>query len=846
MRSTIHVSLLLVLVIVAIVGGVVVYSPDHSQSVDIQTDNQTKRSIEDVSNTGPTSVSAPLHVDNATAINPVDYATGAVFDPTGRSNDVLTMPTPVPANAIDKATQRSWSGYVFSAVDQKPMAGVTVSLNGQANAVSREGDGFFTTKLPREIQSVSARFSYSGYHSVSGTLKRDHNQNVFFMVPEGALFVDVVDNSSRPVLYAQIEIKSNSGFWSKTVTADMRGRYFEPNPPKAGLTISASYHGYTDQGQATKTIEPPFSDKVTLQLHRPYFSISGRVIERDTQKGVEQVSLTASNTIFLRQEYASTDKTGYYEFTNLLTASYTIELAPRDTSFHVAHEQRTRVVRVIDKHARDVNFELVRGYSISGTVVDANGSPVPDAKVYLTPHPSNPPVFVLNEEQIATTDAQGQFTLYNLPPTSNKESRVAAVHTERGSGVSEPFDPGAGQAGPFTITLGGLSTVEGIVVDDKGAAVPGAMVALHSPDQSLLGVLQQQTNTTTGQEGEFSITLAAVPSSSDKAPLSTYPFKIVAALGALDRDMSKVQYVEKRIELKPGESKNITLVLPTQKGVIRGRVTDQSGAPLQHTGVIARHQRYGLFQANTDENGVYAFGKPGDDLTATAFLPEGVYDLEFVGPGNPTQRGRLYQVKTGTLNADIVLSPNVWRVSGGVIDADTQQPLHHFNIYVESAPTAARAQPYLTTVKLNSHDGTYEVPFFEPGRYRLRFYADGYDTQAAVMTVVDDSREIQILNVKLTRTETTGSIYGQFVAPTGAPLGKVEVVGIGVYEANNNMFNIENLPPGRHDLVFYLFEIASQSFTPLGVLTSVTVQPGGRTQIGPVSAANLQTRYFDL
>ncbi|MDP8243992.1 MAG: carboxypeptidase-like regulatory domain-containing protein [Candidatus Hinthialibacter antarcticus] len=837
MRSTIVISLLLVLLIIAIIGGVVVYSPEQSTIVVTDTENPPADSFEVVSKPTPTAKAITANLDDATESQPSNLET---FDPIQRAHDAVNSLTPI----IQSASQRSWAGHVFNAVDQKPMAGVAVNLNGQVTDETSEGDGRFTAKLPSDIQSVSATLSYPGYNSVGGILNRDHNQNIFIMIPEGALFVEVIDNANRPVLFAQIEIKSNSGFWSKSVTADIRGRYFEPNPPDAGLTISASYQGYTDEGQATKIVEPPFLEKISLQLNRPYFSISGRVVDRDTQKGVEWVSLTATSKSVIRQEFVSTDKNGYYEFPDLLPSSYTIELAPKDDSFHVVPEQRSRVVRVIDKHARDVNFELVRGYSVSGIVVDANGSPVPDATVYLTPYPTILHKNFMLEEDVTTTDAQGNFTLYNLPPTSNKESRIAAVHKELGSGVSEPFDPNEGELGPFTITLNGLSTVEGIVVDESGAAIAGAMVDVHSPDLALMATVPG-SQTTTGSDGEFSITLPAIPSSSDKAPLSTYQYRISAMLEPPDRDITKFQFVQKTIELKPGESKNVTLVLPTQKGIIRGRVTNQSGTPISGSIVYARNQRYGVFTANTDENGVYSFGKSEDTPNSTHFLHAGVYDLEFIGPGNPTQRGALYQVKTGTLNADVVLTSKTWRVTGGVIDADTREPIHQLGIYVESVPMAERARPYLTSIQINSYDGTYEVPFYEYGRYRLRFYADGYDPQAGIITVVETSKEIQVQNVELKRTETTGSIYGQFVAPSGTQLGKVEVVGIGVFPASNNQFNIENLPPGGHDLVFYLFEVASQSYTPIGVLTSVTVMAGGKTQIGPVTAANLQTRYVN-
>ena len=262
MRSTIIVSFLLVLLSIAIVGGVVIYSPDSHDpnTIVINIDE-----IDDLSEIPPeffTVVSKPTPLSNS---QNVSEATEEAFDPITSANEDVNMQIPIPASAITDATQRTWAGYVFNAVDQKPVTDVSVNLNGQVTVGTRDVDGLFTSEFPIHITSVSATLSYPGYHSIEVSLKRDHNQNIFFLIPEGGLFIEVIDNASRPVLYAQIELKSNSGFWSKSVTADIRGRYFEPNPPDASLTISASYQGYTNEGQARKIVEPPFSDKVTLQ-----------------------------------------------------------------------------------------------------------------------------------------------------------------------------------------------------------------------------------------------------------------------------------------------------------------------------------------------------------------------------------------------------------------------------------------------------------------------------------------------------------------------------------------------------------------------------------------------------
>ncbi|MBZ0257286.1 carboxypeptidase regulatory-like domain-containing protein, partial [bacterium] len=358
---------------------------------------------------------------------------GSRFNPIERAHQAANLQNPIP-------TERAYAGYIFDAKNSEPLVGASVEINGNAVAQSREGDGHFSTKLNGQNGQVKARLTYPGYNSLDVTLGLNYEKNVFFLVPEGGLFVEVIDNANNPVLYANISLKSNKGFWSKKATADIRGRYFEPSPPDSPLTISAEYEGFDDAGQATKIVEPPFGEKVVLQLLRPYYTISGRVVERDTQKGIQDVLINAVEPNFVRSENATTNKDGYYKLENLIPGSYELSLRGGDDLF-MPPEQQKRIVRVIDKSASNVNFELVHGYSVSGVVVDSNQTPVEGASVYLTPYPFKSNQYFLMEDQTATTDSQGEFVLYNLPPSHNKESRIAAVHKELGGGASEPFDP---------------------------------------------------------------------------------------------------------------------------------------------------------------------------------------------------------------------------------------------------------------------------------------------------------------------------------------------------------------------------------------------------------------------
>ena len=74
------------------------------------------------------------------------------------------------------------SGFVFDAQNNKPLAGVNVSISGYPIGCSTDSEGFFTLDLPAEGR-VTVNVSYVGYNPAKKSLiVKDKKHNLIFQL----------------------------------------------------------------------------------------------------------------------------------------------------------------------------------------------------------------------------------------------------------------------------------------------------------------------------------------------------------------------------------------------------------------------------------------------------------------------------------------------------------------------------------------------------------------------------------------------------------------------------------------------------------------------------------------
>ena len=116
----------------------------------------------------------------------------------------------------------------------------------------------------------------------------------------------------------------------------------------------------------------------------PRGSVSGHITIKDKPAAGVTVGLRQTGVPMERSYRAVTDAEGFYRVANVPPGTY--EIMPAAPAY-VATEQNTPRGKSVnvgeDENVENINFSLVRGGVITGTITDANGRPIIQQQVYL-------------------------------------------------------------------------------------------------------------------------------------------------------------------------------------------------------------------------------------------------------------------------------------------------------------------------------------------------------------------------------------------------------------------------------------------------------------------------------
>ncbi|HOJ62252.1 MAG TPA: carboxypeptidase regulatory-like domain-containing protein [bacterium] len=730
--------------------------------------------------------------------------------------------TPTPPRAAEAAGDANAISGVVKDSRGVMLQGAAVQAEGMPPVFSGVNGVFKIVKIAQPAVTLTA--SLAGFQPlrIEG-VKAGTTGLELVLVPNGAVAGQVLDQFGEPVAFAKVTAQALQGIWIVDLTANAEGRFQTEEAPQVRLRLQATQEGFTDEGEGTKEVDTPAPQPVILKLIRPTFSISGRVVMRETQQGVAGFRLRAAaqDTVTQKKEFQTeTDGTGYYKFDNLERGTYQVSSVAKDNAHLnavIPINEDFKNVRLFEKSAEQVNFYAVSGLTVNGIVVSFRGEPV-----------SNAEVTVAGLDSAATlTGRDGRFRLQGVPmPSSGQDIglyslRLTASHDQYGTGLSEPLSAQAGQElQDITITLQGLAQLAGNVVDRQGAGIAGARVVLRD----LIRLQVQETQTDSA--GAF--LFANVSSSAGTGAQFRGTHEIEAS-----KDGSTTP--REQLVLQPAQENHVTLVLD-QNGFIEGRVTDSSGAALPGVLVRAILPYGGTAAAYSNEVGIYR-------LTS---LPEGTFDLMFRLDSNPPLTGTLYQVPLGTSDANITLTAGEWYVMGTVFDNASNEPVFQYFLNIEGTPLDRRGRPFIQSRAVNTPDGTYQITLNEPGQYRVRFTAPGYHSEDLMVKIAPDTLREQYLNPRLTPLNERGAIQGSFIPPEGMEFVGVNVLGFRAFPAGGHDFLLEDVPAGQHDLLFLVRDRATQAGYPLGVLPTVRVVGNEVTNLGMIPWQRLTAQFRDL
>lgn len=458
-------------------------------------------------------------------------------------------------------------------------------------------------------------------------------------------------------------------------------------------------------------------------------TIDGRVIHGMTHEGVANAELTFVGDAGVSTFRTSSD--GTFELTPAAAGSFV--LTSITAPGFLPYSSRTRVTLSRGQAVHGVTLLLYPAVDYAGTVVDARGAPVPDARVHVLGPPGEP---VLESPPEWKTGRDGRFTFQAADGAVLEASRGALRgwgHVDRSVLIMKTLTIQLGHAPPRDATIAGW-------VRDGGGPVADAIVRAVP---SAYYTTAPTVVATTGADGRF--TLAGV----ERAP---YDLSVEAA--------DHLRLVRDEVR---GGSRDVELVLDAGLP-LAGQVVDKHGEPVpSFTLVVQRHDGLarapGTTQALIDPQGRFALRVAKGDYDVIASAPE--------------HKRTAVQATAGATDVRIVIDSGAI-VRGRVIAKDDGSPVADAFVGVAVASPRPRS-PLVVPWVATAGDGSFELEGLAPGAVSIEIRARGYALKVEELPAERDGAR-DALTIAL----VPGGPEVARGNPLGVGSGNGELAGIGV------------------------------------------------------------------
>ncbi len=442
-------------------------------------------------------------------------------------------------------------------------------------------------------------------------------------------------------------------------------------------------------------------------------SISGRVYFQETGAGIpnRRISAMIRKPMNGRLTYstvasAATDSDGRYRLEGLEPGNYTVDLDSDDMWLSVRSDRSRKVQVEPNVHMGNTDYPLTKGYALSGRVVDAQGNPRPDARVFLS-----------------FRAGDNSYGLDSMPVSLESEANFRIEGTRAGDEVelwAEAKDDLFGETPSITTTnsdtndlvitlsTGNSWTLSGTLIAPDGSPVHGVKIGLHTYSKFSSG-RKAGFSAVSGPNGHFEgkgqgagphiFYIQSQQSTSEIMSWSRAPSTEV--FGPRDP-----------ITINAGDYlAGLQLQVAAGTLSISGRVLNEAGEPQHDVAVTSRDARTltpsGM--AMTNEQGVYSIGG----------LAEGGYVVIVTRKGREASK----VAEAGSSNVDFTVE-GANAVTGRVVDAETNQPVTDFEVSVSAWDEySSEARPM---TRVQNSEGRFTLSDLRSGASYVVVRAAGY------------------------------------------------------------------------------------------------------------------------
>ncbi len=421
----------------------------------------------------------------------------------------------------------------------------------------------------------------------------------------------------------------------------------------------------------------------------------------------------------------TTDAKGRFRLEGLSNAPVTLAASAP----HYARTHRNGVTP-----GTSVELLLLRGTSISGSVIGPNREPVAGAQVQAETDQE-----VLTRE---STDAEGRFT---IPISNSGMHRVWAFRPNLGASQIEEAHVARDSEPRIELHIETASNVVGRLVGPSGP-LPGS-VSVVELDEQTSQALGNVLRTEAGPDGRFR--LGGIPPGAH-------------ALGVRAEGFAP-QRVEVTVAGKPDETVDLGDIELERGLTIRGRVVNVEGQG------VAAARILGLFAG--DSPSVPDTTADWDGSFVLAGLEPGTYWLNVAAAGHG---GVKRQVAAGSQDVLVTLAP-AGTLTGSVVD-ERGSAIEAFT--VSPRATAPRSDIVISQapVAVEASDGRFVLEDLAEGTYVVEADAAGRRPGTSDAVTVRSGHSVDVGRIRL---EAGATVRGVVVDSGGLPIAAADVIAIG-------------------------------------------------------------------